>query len=71
MKYSALAIPWLVLAGCGGSADNREDAAGEDAGGGPIGEAYVDALDKAEAVDALARERKDQLDEAAEADEQP
>ncbi len=66
MKTLVIAMLGLPLAACGGGADDtRDDAADtDDPRGGVIGEGYVDALDKAEAVDDLAKERKEALDEA-------
>ncbi len=67
MRTLWIALAALLLAACGDRADDAPADATEtdDARGGVIGETYVDALEKAEAVDDLARERKEALDEAA------
>ena len=66
MKMLWVTLTALVLVACGGTADNAEpDAAEEEeARGGVIGEGYVDAMDKAEAVEDLAIERKEAIDDA-------
>ena len=60
----------VLLAACGGDAGNASDGKAEsresDAKGGVIGEAYVESLDKAEAVEDLALEQKQRTDEALE-----
>ena len=60
----------VLLAACGGDAgragDSEADNPEADARGGVIGEAYVDSLDKAEAVEDLALEQKERIDEALE-----
>ncbi len=67
MTMGALAV---LLAACGGDAGETTDAEAEsrdaDARGGVIGEAYVESLDKAEAVEDLALEQKERIDEALE-----
>ncbi len=64
MKHGVIVLLGLVLAACGSPEAGSEQADDTEPGGGTIGEGYVDALDRAEAVDALAGERKDRLDEA-------
>ena len=60
----------LLLAACGGDAgkagDSEADNPETDSRGGVIGEAYVDSLEKAEAVEDLALEQKERIDEALE-----
>ena len=71
MRTLSLFIAGLLLAACGGAADDAPaDAEETDASrGGVIGETYVDALEKAEAVEDLAKDRKEALDEAADSPE--
>ena len=71
MKTGLIALAGLLLAACGGATDDAPADAKEteDARGGVIGETYVDALEKAEAVEDLARERKEALDEAVDSPE--
>lgn len=66
MKTLLIAMTGLVLAACGSASDDgpADAAEADEARGGVIGEAYVDALDEAEAVDDLANERKKAIDEA-------
>ena len=59
-----LVLAALVLVACGGPPTGTENADDAAASGGVIGERYVEALDRAGAVDDLARDRKDRLDEA-------
>jgi hypothetical protein len=54
----------LGLVACGGPPTEAEDSGAAEASGGVIGAGYVEALDRAETVDELARERKDRLDDA-------
>ncbi len=63
MKTIQLLALGLLLAACGGSGD-EEDA--EEPRGGVIGEAYVESLEEAEAVEDLALEQKDRVDAALE-----
>lgn len=67
MKTLLIALTGLCLVACGNSTDDAPaDAPETDAArGGVIGEDYVDALDRAEAVEDLAIERKEAIDEAA------
>lgn len=62
MKTLLLLASGLFLAACG--AEKDDDA--EEARGGVIGEAYVEALEDAEAVEDLALEQKDRVDAALE-----
>jgi len=63
-------VATVLLAACGGDADKAADGAAEsgeaDAKGGVMGEAYVESLDKAKAVEDLALEQKERIDEAVE-----
>jgi len=59
-----------LLAACGGDAGKATDGDAEsqetDARGGVIGEAYIESLEEAEAVEDLALEQKERIDEALE-----
>jgi hypothetical protein len=63
LSTASLAVP-AVLAACGSPPADSGGQSEAEASGGVIGEDYVDALDKAETVDDVARERKDRLGEA-------
>lgn len=65
---TAAASCWLLLvvAACGGAGRDASEGHDAEARGGEIGGAYVDALEDAEAVEDLARERKERLDAATE-----
>ena len=60
----------VLLAACssdaGKSTDGEAGSRESDATGGVIGEAYVESLEKAEAVEDLAVEQKQRIDEALE-----
>jgi hypothetical protein len=56
----------LLVAGCGGPDSDATDTGEAETPGGAIGAGYVEALEDAEALDELGRERKDRLDEALE-----
>lgn len=64
----AMAVSWLllVLTACGGAERDATEGRDPKPRGGDIGSEYVDALDDAEAVEDLARERRERLDAAAE-----
>ena len=61
MKTIQLLALGLLLAACGGDEDDAEEARG-----GVIGEAYVESLEEAEAVEDLVLEQKDRVDAALE-----
>ena len=61
MKTLTLLAIGLLLAACGGEKNDAEEARG-----GVIGEAYVESLEEAEAVEDLALEQKDRVDAALE-----
>ena len=67
MKTLLITLAGLAIAACGGPSEEAPADAPEteDTRGGVIGEGYVDSLDKAEAVEDLAIERKAAIDEAA------
>ena len=56
----------LFVAGCGGPDSDAPDSREAEKPGGAIGAGYVEALEDAEALEELGRERKDRLDEALE-----
>lgn len=56
----------LFVAACGGSDSDAPDSREAETPGGAIGAGYVEALEDAEALEALGRERKERLDEALE-----
>ena len=65
MRQRLLALAGLVIAACGGPQADPGEPPGDNQGdSGVSGDGYVDALDRAEAVDDLARERQDRLEEA-------
>lgn len=61
MKALQLLALGLLLAACSSGEDD-----GDEARGGVIGEAYVESLEEAEAVEDLALEQKDRVDAALE-----
>ena len=67
MKTLFALIGALLLTACGGET-NRDE---ETPKGGVIGEAYIESLEEAEAVEDLAIERSDRLAEEIEAAEDP
>ncbi len=67
MKHLLLLLGVLALAACGADPDRDE----EDKKGGVIGEAYIESLEEAEAVEDLSLERADRLAEEIEAAEDP
>ncbi len=58
----------LLLQACGGTSDSNDE---ETPKGGVIGEAYIESLEEAEAVEDLALERVDRLNEEIDAAETP
>ena len=61
MKAIQLFALGVLLAACSSEKDDRDDARG-----GVIGEAYVESLEEAEAVEDLVLEQKDRVDAALE-----
>jgi hypothetical protein len=56
----------LFVAGCGGPDSDAPDSGEAETPGGVMGAGYVDALEDAEALEELGRDRKDRLDDAIE-----
>ena len=67
MKYLPMLLAAFLLSACGDSSRDNE----ETPKGGVIGEAYIESLEEAEAVEDLAIERSDRLAEEIEAAENP
>ena len=61
MKAIQLLALGVLLTGCGSAGDDEEEARG-----GVIGEAYVESIEEAEAVEDLVLEQKDRVDAALE-----
>ena len=61
MKTIQLLAFGVLLAACGSESDDAEEARG-----GVIGEAYVESLEEAEAVEDLVLEQKERVDAALE-----
>ncbi len=66
MRYAVLLLSLGIAAACGSPGEKGGSERQREPDGGPIGEAYIDSLERAEAVDELAKERQKRLDDAIE-----
>ncbi|MEO0347165.1 MAG: hypothetical protein AAF229_13055 [Pseudomonadota bacterium] len=64
-RFAALAVVLMLAAGCGGESEviiNDEDAAASDQSDTPIADELKEPMEKAAAVEDLAKSRKEEMD---------